>query len=257
MKILNTILCLAASVALASCSAQEPTVRPIQDNASPRMMARALFDAPDEIIEELGLEEGVPSSVCAFLVETGKGDILFDTGNGAPDSQLLPSISQMQKSPSDIECIFITHLHGDHIGGLLVPGTRNAAFSQADIYINKVEYDAWMAMPEEQTARLREIMKAYEGRVKTFDASEELPFGVVAIPAYGHTPGHTMFKVGSNLIAGDIMHGVALQTVHPDVCARFDMDKQNAADARKKALETVRKENLRMYGMHFPDPYYL
>ena len=65
-----------------------------------------------------------------------------------------------------------------------------ASFPKAELYINKVEYDAWMAMGEEQSASLKAISQAYEDRLKTFALTDELPCGVEAIEAYGHTPGH-------------------------------------------------------------------
>ena len=34
--------------------------------------------------------------------------------------------------------------------------------------------------------------------------------------------------IDNKLIVGDIMHGVALQMKHPEFCARFDMDKDQA-----------------------------
>jgi hypothetical protein len=59
------------------------------------------------------------------------------------------------------------------------------------------------------------------------------------------------------LIAGDIMHGVALQLENPEICARFDGNLEQTIESRKATLELVKKENLRMYGMHFPAPHYI
>ena len=57
---------------------------------------------------------------------------------------------------------------------------------------------------------------------------------------------------GAKLIAGDIMHGVALQLEHPEFCARFDMDKEAAIASRKSVIELVKKQGWTMFGMHFP-----
>lgn len=241
-----------------SCTEQstQVTVHPIQDNPSPRLMPRALFaDAPDSLITELGLEDGIPSSVCAFLVETAGEKMLFDAANGAEDSQLIPTLQALQCTPEEIGHIFITHLHGDHIGGLL--NGQKAAFPNAQIHINEMEWNAWLSMPEKQTKKLREIQNAYEGKINTFHINEPLPCDVKAIAAYGHTPGHTMYLIGKNLIAGDIMHGVALQLIYPEYCARFDMNTKEAVEARKAMGQMAKEQGFKVYGMHFPAPYYL
>ena len=254
----SAFLFLTAALALVSAcnDAHEAEIFPIQDNAAPRLMPRALFaDAPDSLIAELGLEEGIPASVCAFLVKTEGQEILFDAANGAPDSQLLPILDSYAVAPEDIDHIFITHLHGDHIGGLVNSDT--AVFPNAELHINKIELDSWLAMPSGQTGNLDKVMEAYKGRLHTFTPGDELPCGISAIEAYGHTAGHTMYKIGNAVIAGDIMHGAALQIPYPEYSARFDMDKDNAAAARRSLMEYAAEEGLKVYGMHFPAPYFI
>ena len=92
----------------------------IQDNAKERLMERTLFaDADDSLIESLKLQGVIPSSMSAFLVETGGIRILFDTGMGAPDSRLLSGLASLGVTPSDIKYLYLTHFHGDHIGGMM------------------------------------------------------------------------------------------------------------------------------------------
>ena len=255
----TAIMLLAAAMTINnSCqnAATEVEIHPIQDNVQPRMMQRALFqDAPDSLISALGLEEGIPASVCAFLVKTQGKEILFDAANGAPDSQLLPKLSSLEVKPEDIDHIFITHLHGDHIGGLTAED--KAVFPNAQLHINTDELDAWMAMPAEQTTRLKKIIELYKDRLHAFTIEDTLPCGIKAIEAYGHTPGHTVYQVGKNIIAGDIMHGTALQVDYPQYSARFDMDKEKAVETRKAIMKTAEDQGLKVYGMHFPEPYWL
>lgn len=255
----TAIMLLAAALTISSScqnAATEVEIHPIQDNVQPRMMQRALFqDAPDSLISALGLEEGIPASVCAFLVKTQGKEILFDAANGAPDSQLLPKLSSLEVKPEDIDHIFITHLHGDHIGGLTAED--KAVFPNAQLHINTDELDAWMAMPAEQTTRLKKIIELYKDRLNAFTIEDTLPCGIKAIEAYGHTPGHTVYHVGNNIIAGDIMHGTALQVNYPQYSARFDMDKEKAVETRKAIMKTAEDQGLKVYGMHFPEPYRL
>ena len=257
MKLRNLSLLSLIACAMTACSSgqNDYEIFPIQDNLSPRMMGRTLFpDAPDSLIAELGLEEGIPASVSAFLVKTDGNEILFDAANGAPDSQLMPVLESLQTTADDVDYIFITHLHGDHIGGLLKEG--KAVFSNALVYINKTEYDAWMAMEGRQSEGLRNICNAYGERVKTFTIEDELPCGIEAVEAYGHTPGHTAYRVGDALIAGDVMHGTALQTRYPEFSAGFDMDKEMSVKTRRAILKMA-EEGVKVYGMHFPAPYHL
>lgn len=257
MRLRNLSLLSLIACAMTACSSgqNDYEIFPIQDNLSPRMMGRTLFpDAPDSLIAELGLEEGIPASVSAFLVKTDGNEILFDAANGAPDSQLMPVLEYLQTTADEIDYIFITHLHGDHIGGLLKEG--EAAFSNAVIYINKTEYDAWMAMEGRQSEGLRNICNAYGERVKTFTIEDELPCGIKAVEAYGHTPGHTAYRVGDALIAGDVMHGTALQARYPEFSAGFDMDKEMSVKTRRAILKMA-EEGVKVYGMHFPAPYHL
>lgn len=255
------LIAAASALMLTSCAGkpQEVTVYPIQDNVQPRVMARSLFTASDELVASLGLEEGVPASVSAFLVETEGVQILFDAANGAPDSQLLPTLNSLEVAPDDIDYIYMTHLHGDHFGGLvkmIEDGSEVPVFKNAIVMIPQQEYDAWIT-PDDQNARVKEVLASYGDRVKTFGEDEVLPNGIKAIPAQGHTAGHTAYRIADVLIAGDVMHGVALQLENPEVCARFDQDQANAVATRKTLIEMAKTEGLTMYGMHFPAPYYL
>lgn len=246
-------------VIFSSCANKQHTptkLTAIPDNAQPRLMPAALFAAAsDSLIESLGLKEGIPSSVCVFLLEKEGLQMLFDAGNGVDDSQLLPLLEKQGWKASDIDCIFITHLHGDHVGGLLSDG--KAVFEKAKLYIPAKEYNAWMEMPEDRNKQLKQIESAYGKQIVLFDLETELPAGVMPIAAYGHTPGHTIYQIEDKLIVGDIMHGVALQQVHPEICARFDMNEEQAIAARKNIIKKAQDEGLTMYGMHFPEPYYL
>ncbi len=228
----------------------------IQDNPDNKLMPVALFpDAPDKLIEQLHLQEGIPSSVSTFLLEKGGKLILFDTGNGAPDSRLARRLAYLNTSPENIRYIYLTHFHGDHIGGMMKGDT--VVFPNAEVYASKAEYEAWMQMPKEQNALVVKTMEAYKDRLHLFEFGDTLPGGVVALDAAGHTPGHTAYRAGQFLIVGDLMHGVALQREHPDICASFDMDKGASAAARKRIMQYAEDNNLRMAGMHFPAPGFL
>lgn len=223
----------------------------IQDRAATQ--SASLFpQAPASLIDSLGLRGGIPSSMSVFLVESKGMRILFDTGLGGKDSRLLPLLSLMGLTPADIGFIYLTHLHGDHIGGLMQGG--RAVFPTAQVFVAKQEFRGWMRMPAEKKAQVEKMAKAYRLNLHFFDFGDYLPGDVKTIDASGHTPGHTAFRVGDLLIAGDIIHGAALQLADLDLCPTYDMEPAEARVARKRILQYARMNNLVVAGMHLPAP---
>ena len=225
----------------------------IQDNAKERLMERTLFaDASDELIDSLKLADGIPSSMSTFLVETDGDRILFDTGMGAPDSRLLSGLASLGVTPADIKYLYLTHFHGDHIGGMMKGDS--IVFPNAEVYASKVEYDAWLKMSSDRNAQVVKTMNAYKDRLHLFEFGETLPGNVVTMNAEGHTPGHTVYQAGKLLVIADLIHGAALQLEHPEICAAYDMDKDAAVKSRKHFLRYAKENGLTMAGMHLPPP---
>ena len=228
----------------------------IQDNAGEHLMPRTIFpDASDELMESLSLQGGIPSSMSTFLVDTNGIRILFDTGMGAPDSRLMDGLRSLGVSPADIQYIYLTHFHGDHIGGMMK--NDSVVFPNAEVYASKAEYDGWMKMPADKKEQVVKIMNVYKNRLHLFAFGDTLPGKVVAREAIGHTPGHTVYQAGKLLVIGDLMHGAALQAGHPEICATYDMDKENAIKSRKTYLQYARENGLIMAGMHLPVPAFM
>lgn len=228
----------------------------IRDNANDRIMPLSLFpDATKAQIDSLSLQAGVPASVSTFLVEKDGKRILFDAGMGAPDSKLPEGLKALNINPSEIDYLYITHFHGDHIGGMMKDGVP--VFSNAQVYVSKVEYDAWMKMPADKKSQVENTMKAYKDRLHLFAFGDTLPCDVVAMEAAGHTPGHTVFRTGNLLVIGDLMHGAALQLKYPEICATYDMDKSGAVKSRKHYVQYARENGLVIAGMHLPVPAFM
>lgn len=228
----------------------------IRDNANDRIMPLSLFpDATKAQIDSLSLQAGVPASVSTFLVEKDGKRILFDAGMGAPDSKLPEGLKTLNINPSEIDYLYITHFHGDHIGGMMKDGVP--VFPNAQVYVSKVEYDAWMKMPADKKSQVENTMKAYKERLHLFAFGDTLPCDVVAMEAAGHTPGHTVFRTGNLLVIGDLMHGAALQLKYPEICATYDMDKSGAVKSRKHYVQYARENGLVMAGMHLPVPAFM
>ena len=223
----------------------------IRDNAQERLMQLSLFgELPQTLIDSLNIGQGVPASVSAFLLEIDGKRILFDTGMGSADSRLLTNLSAAGVTPADIDYLYLTHFHGDHIGGMMKGDT--VVFPKAEVYASRQEYDAWMQMPDEKKMQVAATMEAYKDRLHLVAHGDTLPCGVVALDCAGHTPGHTAYRAGRFLIVGDLVHGAALQLAHPEICAAYDMDPQPAIKQRRYYLDYARQNHLLLAGMHQP-----
>ena len=225
----------------------------IEDKPEPTLQPHNLYpDVPDSLWNALGLQEGVPSSMSCFLLQTEGKNILLDAGLGAPFSQLIPKLTTLDVKPEELQLIYITHFHPDHIGGLLKDG--KVVFQNAEVYVNRVEAEAWQKMEGNQSVQAKTVLDAYKQHLHLFEAGDTLPGDVITIAAYGHTPGHTAFQKDSMLVIGDLIHGAALQLEYPEYCPLYDMYAETARESRLRILNYARENRLTMYGMHLPHP---
>jgi len=204
-----------------------------------------------ELIKELGLENGIEGSMSAFLLEAEGKKALFDTGlNEKISKGILERLQELKISTDEIDYVFITHFHGDHIGGLL-DANDNIVFKNAKIYVSKEEYDGWInKMPAEKNALQVKTMKICEKQVVQFDFKDTLPLGIKPLQAFGHTPGHTVYRKDDLLIIGDLIHAEKIQFKHPEICATYDIDETKSIEARKNILKYAEENKLLVAGMH-------
>jgi glyoxylase-like metal-dependent hydrolase (beta-lactamase superfamily II) len=197
------------------------------------------------------------SETNTFLIRGGGKIILVDTGFG---TTLFDNMKTLGIGPETVDAVLLTHMHGDHIGGLQKDG--RALFPKAKVYLAQQERDYWTKTNINQGAVA--ALAAYPNKVETFRPGElgtriaELIPGVSPIAAFGHTPGHTLFMVESAgqklLIWGDLMHAEQIQFSRPEISVTYDTDPVAAAACRKKILEYAAANNISIAGMHLAYP---
>lgn len=226
----------------------------------------ALFHgAAPELIQALAPSGKVASGINTFLIQSAGRNILVDTGLGiAAGGSLLDSLALLGLAPADIDVILVTHMHFDHIGGLVAD--NQAVFPKAVLKIGNLEQAFWLApaatdptnSPYVDFGPAKLVGELYKDRLQGFEFAEEVGPGIVAQAAVGHTPGHTAFLVESGgqklLIWGDLTHGMALQMPHPEIYPDYDYDPAAATATRKAVLERVSADNIPVAGMHIPFP---
>jgi glyoxylase-like metal-dependent hydrolase (beta-lactamase superfamily II) len=193
-----------------------------------------------------------PSETNVFLVRGSGRTVLIDTGFGGA---LFDALRSLRVEPAEVDTILLTHLHGDHTGGLSREGA--ALFPNARVYLARQEFAG-------AQANTRQLLAPYGNRVETFEpsaleaAGPELLPGIRGIAAFGHTPGHTAYLIESNgerlIVWGDLMHVQGIQFPLPDIAVSYDSDPAAAIASRREILEYAARYRIPVGGMHLEYP---
>lgn len=206
-------------------------------------------------LKQKDLKEEYPASVNCFVLRYNFKTFLIDAGNFDPKASLVTKLATINVKPKTVDFILLTHLHPDHVGGLITKDGA-AVFPNAKVYVTYEEWKYWSPkiakMGEKETLRL--FQNAYNGRIQTLSFGEPIVPGLYAVKAVGHTPGHCYYRQGKLRFVGDVVHAVDLQVPHPEYCASFDNDKKQAYQTRVSFLETMSKEGNIVFGAHIPFP---
>ncbi|MGB3408157.1 MAG: MBL fold metallo-hydrolase [Jannaschia sp.] len=198
----------------------------------------------------------IPTDMSQFfftptLVETGDATILFDTGLNA--AGIAEALAAAGKAPGDITHVIITHMHGDHIGGLMTDGAPT--FANAQHVTGQAEFDYWMANANDG---FNANVAPLADRFSFIDDGASVAPGVTGMAMTGHTPGMMGFMLSSGdksmLITTDMTNHYVWSLAHPDWEVRFDMDKTAAAETRRRVLGMLAAEKMPMLGYHMPFP---
>jgi len=229
---------------------------------------------PDKVRKALAraaLKDPVETSVNAFLINTGSKLVLVDAGSGVlfgpTVGNLINNLKAAGYQPEQVDEIYITHMHGDHVGGLMSGdavafpnATVRADKSDADYWLSKANLDAAPQDAKEFFQGAQNSLNPYiaAGKFKPFEGPTELVPGLRAMASHGHTPGHTTYVVESKgqklVLWGDLMHVAAVQFAEPSVTIKFDTDSKSAATERKKAYADAVRQGYWVGAAHLAFP---
>ena len=186
------------------------------------------------------------------VVNTGNEVILFDAGlNAAGTTAALKSAGI---APADVSTVVITHMHGDHIGGLS-GDDGTPTFANANYVTGQVEFDTTAASDNEPfEAKVRPLAE----KMTFIGEGGSVASGITGMAAFGHTPGHMVYMIESAgqqlLLTADMTNHYVWSLAYPDWEVRFDRDKAAAAATRRKVLGMLATDRIPFVGYHMPFP---
>lgn len=209
-----------------------------------------------------------------MVVRSGDRNILIDAGLGMDPDLNLPRAGQLIRrlgasgiDLAEITDVVITHLHMDHIGGLLVDGVKEQLHPELRIHVAAAEVDFWKApdftrtnmppgFPDALRATATHFLAEYGSYVRTFDEVHEIAPGVTAHRTGGHTPGHSVVRLSSNgealTFAGDAIFAVGFE--QPNWHNGFEHDPEGAAQVRITLLNELAGTGEMLVATHLPFP---
>jgi len=213
--------------------------------------------------EKVTKEHFLPLDVAKFyftptIVNTGNELVLFDAGLGGDTPGILAALASAGYTAEQVDVVVITHMHPDHIGGLMTGG--KPTFPNARYVTGSAEYDFWS--PKGADNRIGKLMisnvKPLAEKMTFVKEGDAVVSGITAIEGFGHTPGHMCFRIESKgqqvLLLGDLANHYVWSLAYPDWEVRFDADKAAAAASRRKLLGMAAADRLPIIGYHLPFP---
>jgi len=191
--------------------------------------------------------------VDALFVKDGNKNILIDTGLG-PSAQglLVQSLIKSGHTPEQITDVLITHVHRDHIGGLVTADGKQT-FPNAVVKISSPDWTWLQTMP-----KMAALVNVIKPQVKTFTPGDTVMPDIQSVPLQGHTPGHVGYQITSGKARifdiADSAHSSIISLAKPEWAISFDNDRAEGIANRKTVLKEVAADRELIFAPHFPFP---
>jgi len=229
-------------------------------------------DVPEDQIKTYipKLPESYEPACNVSLWQNEDSVVLFDAGSGPnfmPRAGKLPeALESLGIDPSDVTDVVFTHAHPDHLWGVM-DDFDELTFPEASYHMHATEWDYWRAehtidkLPEARKSfavGAQNRMELFEDQINLFQYGDEVLSGIEAVDTAGHTPGHTSFALHSGsesvMVLGDAILHPVLSFQKYDWPAGGDQDRAAALATRKKLLDRLVADKMRMLGFHLPHP---
>ena len=221
------------------------------------------------MLEQAG-QSTIRTNFNAVLLRDGTRTILLDAGPrdlfGPGCGKLPAALEDLGVAPDQVDTLFATHLHPDHIAGMVTPD-GGAVFPNATLVLPEAERSFWgdegnftgaLAGAADWATLARTVMDAYADRLRPIAADATIAPGLTALPLPGHTPGHSGWRFEADgqmlLHVGDIVHAPELQIADPQIAIAFDIDMDTARKTRTALLDELATDGALFTGGHLLHP---
>lgn len=214
-------------------------------------------------------ETAIRTNFNAFVMRGRGQTVLVDSGPrdlfGPSAGHLPEALAEAGIAPGDVGTVFVTHLHPDHIAGL-VSAEGVAVFPQAELVLAEAERAFWSdpaPFAGDETlqgwqALAASVLGAYGDRLRPIAMEAQIVPGLTTVPLPGHTPGHCGFRLDAGdagfVHMGDIVHAQTLQLADPGIAVAFDVDADAARVARARLLDMLAADGTPCSGGHILQP---
>jgi len=219
--------------------------------------------------DQLSLEGQIHTQMGLFALRSPTSTVVVDTGlgpgpfeqMGGARGQLMANLNAAGIQAEDVDVVFITHLHGDHVGWNVTRDSAEspaATFPRARYYVSQADWDYFNGsdvLPNSPHIPANVAPLQALGALELVGDGYTVSSEITTVATPGHTPGHMSALVVSSgqhaLITGDLFH-TSIQTQETGWNVGFDVDKPLAARTRESVMARIEAEGFTVAVGHMP-----